>query len=52
MKKFWLNWGRFWEEMNLEGHSPLCDRADLDTTFASLKSVYLKPKSNLHVGYI
>ena len=28
------------------------DRADLDTTFASLKSVYLNPKSNVRVGYI
>ena len=32
------------------GHSQLWDRADLDTTFASLKSVYLNPKSN--DGYI
>ena len=29
----------------LKGHSQLWDRADLDTTFASLKSVYLNPKS-------
>ena len=36
----------------LQGHSQLWDRADLDTTFASLKSVYLNPKSNLRVGYI
>ena len=28
------------------------DRADLDTTFASLKSVYLNPKSNVRVGHI
>ena len=27
-------------------------RADLDTTFASLKSVYLNPKSNVRVGHI
>ena len=26
-------------------------RADLDTTFASLKSVYLNPKSNVRVEY-
>ena len=26
-------------------------RADLDTTFASLKSVYLNPKSNVLVEY-
>ena len=36
----------------LKGHSQLCDRADLDTAFASLKSVYLNPKSKLRVGYI
>ena len=36
----------------LKGHSQLWDRADLDTTFASLKSVYLNPKSNVRVGYI
>ena len=36
----------------LKGHGQLCDRADLDTTFASLKSVYHNPKSNLRVGYI
>ena len=36
----------------LEGHSQPWDRADLDTTFASLKSDYLNPKSNLRVGYI
>ena len=36
----------------LKGHSQLWDRADLDTTFASLKSVYLNQKSNLRVGYI
>ena len=38
--------------LSLKGHSQLCDRADLDTTFASLKSVYLNPKSELRVGYI
>ena len=36
----------------LKGHSKLWDRADLDTTFPSLKSVYLNSKSNLRVGYI
>ena len=37
----------------LKGHSQLCDRADLDTTFASLKSVYLKRLPQpLSVGYI
>ena len=36
----------------LKGHSQLRDRADLDITFASLKSVYLNPKSNVRVGYI
>ena len=35
----------------LKGHSQLWDRADLDTTFASLKNVSLNPKSNVRVGY-
>ena len=30
----------------LKGHSQLCDRSDLDTSFVSLKSVYLNLKSN------
>ena len=34
----------------LKGHSQLWDRADLDTTFASLKSAYLAPKSTVRVG--
>ena len=34
----------------LNGHSQLWDCADLDTTFVSLKSVYLNPKSNVRVG--
>ena len=37
---------------NLKEHSQLRDHADLDTTFASLKIVYLSLKSNLHVRYI
>ena len=36
----------------LKGHSQLLDRTDLDTTFVSLKSVYLNPKSNERIGYI
>ena len=36
----------------LKGHSHLCDRADLDTSFVSLKNVYLKPKSKVRVEYI
>ena len=36
----------------LKKHSQLWDRADLDTTFVSLKRVYLNPKSNERVGYI
>ena len=36
----------------LKGHSQLRDPADLDMTFASLKSVYLNPKSNVHIRYI
>ena len=39
-------------EPQLKGHSQLWDRTDLDTTFASLKSVYLNSKSNIRVGYI
>ena len=34
----------------LKGHSQLWDCADLDTTFFSLKCVYLNPKSNVRVG--
>ena len=37
---------------SLKGHRQLQDCADLDTTFASLKIVYLSLKSNLHVRYI
>ena len=33
--------------LTLKGHSQLKDRADLDANFASLKSDYLNPKSNL-----
>ena len=36
----------------LKGHNQLSDRADLDTTFESLKSFYLNPKLNLRVRYI
>ena len=39
-------------EPQLKGDSQLWDRTDLDTTFASFKSVYLNPKSNIRVGYI
>ena len=46
-------WGQKWfKGGHLKGHSQLWDRAGLDTTFASLKSVYLNPKSNLRVQYI
>ena len=37
---------------HLKGDSQLWDPADLDTTFVSLKRVYLNPKSNERVGYI
>ena len=37
---------------HLKEHSQIWDRADLDTTFAGLKWVYLNPKSNVRVGYI
>ena len=36
----------------LKGHSQLCDRADLDTSFVSLKRVYLNLKSKVRVEYI
>ena len=35
----------------LKGHRQLWVRTDQNTTFASLKSVYFNPKSNLRVGY-
>ena len=38
--------------LSLKGHSQLWDHLNLDTTFASLKSIYLNPKSNLRDGYI
>ena len=45
--------GKRYKRMStLKGHSQPLDRAGLDTTFASLKSVYLNPKSNLRVRYI
>lgn len=34
-----------------QGHSQLRDRADLDTTLANLKSVYINPKSNVWRSY-
>ena len=37
---------------SLKEHSQLLDRADLDTTFASLKNVYLILKSNVRVGCV
>ena len=39
-------------KIDLKGHSQLWDRADLDTSFASLKSVHLNLKLNVRVGYI
>ena len=39
-------------KIDLKGHSQLWERADLDTSFASLKSVYLNPKLNVRVRYI
>ena len=35
--------------LNLKGHSQLWDRADLDTSFAGLKKVYLNLKSTRHM---
>lgn len=34
-----------------QGHNQLWDRADLDTTLADLKSVYINPKSNVWRSY-
>ena len=39
-------------KIDIKGHGQLWDRADLDTSFASLKSVYLNLKLNARVGYI
>ena len=39
-------------KIDLKGHSQLWERADLDTSFASLKSFYLNLKSNVRVRYI
>ena len=36
----------------LKGHSQLGERADVDTTFVSLKTVYRNPKSNERISYI
>ena len=43
-KKIIQEWAQYhvaYCPISLKGHSQLWDRADLDTTFASLKSVYL-----------
>ena len=39
-------------KIDLKGHSPLWDLANMDTSFANLKSVYLNLKLNIRVGYI
>ena len=39
-------------KIDLKGHSQLRERADLDTSFASLKSVYLNLELNVRVRYI
>ena len=39
-------------KIDLKGHSQLWDRADMDTSFASLKSGYFNLKLNVRVGYI
>ena len=36
----------------LKGTQSALDNTNLDTSFATLKSVYLNPKSNVRVGYI
>ena len=36
----------------LRGTQSALDSANVDTSFATLKSVYLNPKSNARVGYI
>ena len=43
---------RIYLKIDLKGYSQLWDRADLNTSFASLKSVYLNLKLNVSVGYI
>ena len=45
--RYFIN-GKFFAA--LKGRSQQWDRADPDTTFAWLKSVYLNPKSNVPVG--
>ena len=47
-----MNQGHLMRSPVLKGHSQLWDRADLDTTFASLKIVQLNPKSTVLVRYI
>ena len=52
-KKIIQEWAQYhvaYCPISLKGHSQLWDRADLDTTFASLKSVYLAPKLTVRVG--
>ena len=39
-------------ETQLKGHSQLCDRADLGTSFVNLKSVHLNLKSKIRVENI
>ena len=39
-------------KIDLKGHSQLWDRADLDTSFASLKSIYLNLKLNVRDTYM
>ena len=38
------------DSLYLKGHSQLWGRAHLDTTFVSLKSVYLNPKSEMYTS--
>ena len=52
-KRNQVSWFRCFQiKKTLKGHNQLWDRTDLDTTFASLKSLYLNLKSNLCIGYI
>ena len=47
-----LGAGEFSGQVFLKGHSQLWDRADLDTSFLTLKRVHLNLKSKLRVEYV
>ena len=49
---FWTLISRFLVFWGWEVCSQLWDHADMDTSLASSKSLYLNPKSNIRIGYI